>query len=147
MVSASYFALALANTRPNAPSGGLPLTYAEDGPYQFEPPRTFPVCKAMTLGGATDGRLPGPKKIIMRLHVNWVRASAQELERVLGNSDGDNMHLLTSVDEAFEQWEVRRSSDKAPHVPIADTSTASRSNEKLQVDLPFLGDAIALRAL
>ena len=37
--------------------GGLHLSYAEDGPYQLGPPRTFPACKAATLVGR-DGCVP-----------------------------------------------------------------------------------------
>ena len=55
-VSAPYFKWAFAQKRPGLTDGGQRLRYEEDGLYRFEPPRTFPACKAATLGDATDGR-------------------------------------------------------------------------------------------
>ena len=57
------------------------------------------------------------------------------------------MHLVRFADEVAEQCEVCRAFDKAPRIPIAGTSTASAFNEKLQIDLLFLGDIIALRIM
>ena len=50
------------------------------------------------------------------------------------------MHLLEYVDEVLEQRDVR-------HAPGAGTSAGSTSNGKLLVDLVFLDDLIALRAM
>ena len=44
------------------------------------------------------------------------------------------------------QCQARRGFDKGPHLPVADTLSVSPFNEKLQVDLPFLGDTIAPNA-
>ena len=55
------------------------------------------------------------------------------------------MHLVNYVDEVLEHCDLCRARDKAPHVPIAGTTTAPMSNETLQVDL-FSEDIIALRA-
>ena len=52
------------------------------------PRRTFTARKAATSGDARDGTLSGPNKIIMKLHVNWGRFSAQEIKRVLVDSGG-----------------------------------------------------------
>ena len=93
------------------------------------------------------GRPPGPKKIIMKSHVSWGHASAHQFERVLVDSDGRDMHSVDCVDEVSERCDVRRSYEKAPHVPIAETSTVSMFNEKLRPDLAFLGDLIALHAV
>ena len=57
------------------------------------------------------------------------------------------MNVATTADEVLGQCKVRRAFDKAPHAPIAGTPTASVSNEKLQADLLFPGDLIALRAM
>ena len=65
------------------------------------------------------GRLSGPKKIIMKLHVNWGHVSAQKLKRVLVDSNGGNMHLVTLVGEVSDQCKVRRASDESPHIPSA----------------------------
>ena len=43
------------------------------------------------LGGAMGGSLPGPKKIVTKFRVNWGRASAQRLQRVLVDSNWRNM--------------------------------------------------------
>ena len=48
------------------------------------------------------------KKILMKLHVNWRRASAQEPKRVLADSDGEENHLLNYVDKVLEHCEVPR---------------------------------------
>ena len=63
------------------------------------------------------------------------------------DSDSGNAHRVNYVDEVLGRCEVRRASDKAPHVPISGTPTASMFNEKVQVDLLFLGDIVALRAM
>ena len=57
------------------------------------------------------------------------------------------MGLAHSADEVLGQCEIGRACDKASHIPIASTSTVSTANEILQVDLSFLDDAIALRAM
>ena len=57
-LSASYREWACVEKRPNLPNGGLRLPSKEDGLSQFDPPRTFSTCKAVTLGNALDGRRP-----------------------------------------------------------------------------------------
>ena len=88
-----------------------------------------------------------PKTIIMKLHVNWGHASVSELKRALVDSEGSHSHLVNFVDETLEHCDVCRAFDKALYVPIAGTSMASEFNEKLQVDLLFLDDNIALLAI
>ena len=137
-VSSSYFERASTNKRPDSSSGGLRLPHAEDGPYQFEPLRTPPACKATTLWDATDGCTSDPKKTITQLHDNWGHVSAQRLTQTSVDSDGANMHLAPHMDEVFfKQCAVRRAFDEAPHVPIAGTPTVSMFTEKLRVDLFF----------
>ena len=87
----------------------------------------------------------GPGEIIATVHVNCGHASAQQLKRVSSDSDAANMHLLTYVVEVFEQREVRRPFDEAPHVPLAGTPAAAMFNKKLQKDPPSFGDIIAER--
>ena len=55
--------------------------------------------------------------------------------------------LLHYVGEVLGRCEICRASDKAPHVPIAGTSTAAMFNEQVQVDLLFMDEIIALRAM
>ena len=66
--------------------------------------------------------------------------------RVLVDAGGDNMHVGNYVDGVLGRCEVRRAVGKAPHVPIAGTSTVSISNEKLQAGLLFPGGPIASHA-
>ena len=75
--SASYVEWAFTSKSLDLPNGGFHLPFAEDGPYHFEPPHSFPACKAATLKDAMDGFLSGPKEIFTKLHVNWGHASAQ----------------------------------------------------------------------
>ena len=55
-------------------------------------------------------------------------ASARQLKRVSVNSEGGNYHLVNYVDVVLEHCEIRRACGKAPHVPIAGTSTAPMFN-------------------
>ena len=82
------------------------------------------------MGDATDARLSEPRKINIKLHPNWGHASAQQPNRISGDSDWDYIHLVTCVDEVSEQCEVRRTFDKAPHVPVAGASAALVFHEK-----------------
>ena len=66
---------------------------------------------------------------------------------MLKDSDSGNAHLVNCVDEVPERCEVRRVFDEVPHVPIAGASTASMFSGKVQVDILFLGDIIALRTM
>ena len=88
-----------------------------------------------------------PKKIVMKLHVTWDHASAQQLERELVDSDRNNKHLLTCADEVLAQCEACQAFGKAPHILVAGASTVAMFNEKLQEELPFLGDIIALHVM
>ena len=94
------------------------------------------------MGGCPSGR----NEIYIRLHVHRGRTSAQQVRRVSADSDGDNVHLLTRVDDVSEQLEVRRVFDKATRDPAAGASTVVLFKEKLQVDLASSGDIIAVNA-
>ena len=83
----------------------------------------------------------------MKVHVNWGRGSALQIKRVSADSARDNLHPLRRVDEVLEHRDVRAAFDRAPHVPIAGTPSVSAPNGKLQVDLLFLGDIVALRVM
>ena len=97
--SASFFRSV--QKAPDLSDGGLRLPHTPDGLYHFETPLTFAACKAVTLGDARHCCLTAPKKIIMKLHVNWGHASAQQMRRVLVDSEGNNAHLLTCVGEVL----------------------------------------------
>ena len=66
--SASLFHLA--QKFPDLPERDLHLPHPPDGLYRFETPPTFAACKAITLGDAEACRLTGPRKNVMKLHVN-----------------------------------------------------------------------------
>ena len=83
----------------------------------------------------------------MKLHVNWGRASDQQSKRVLVDSDAGRVGLINFADEAPQQCEVCRLFEKVLHLPIAGTSTASYFQGELQMDLLFLDDVIASRAI
>ena len=102
---------------PDLPNGGVHLTYAEDGLYLFPPSKSFSASKAATMGASRDGCLAGPKKIVMKFHVNWGHASAQQLRQLLADPDRANAHLLACVDEVAWQCGVCWACDKAPRVP------------------------------
>ena len=83
----------------------------------------------------------------MKLHVDLGRASAQQLKRVLADWGGGDLHSATCAGEVFAQRGVCRASDKAPHAPIVRVSTVATFDERLQVDLLFVGDIIASHAM
>ena len=83
----------------------------------------------------------------MKLHINWGHASASQLKRAPVDSDGETTGLINMAGDAPQQREVCRAFDRAPHLWIAATSTASPLNEKLREDILFLYDAIALNAM
>ena len=62
-------------------------------------------------------------------------------------NDGKAGGLIPLVDDAVRGCEICRAFDAAPTIPVASTSTASSSNEKVRVVLLFLGDLVALHLL
>ena len=60
------------------------------------------------------------------------------------DSDRGNMHVANHAGSVLGQHDARLAVTKAPHVLVAGVPTASMFNDKLQVDLLFLGDLIAL---
>ena len=44
-----------------------------------------------------------PENLVVKLHVNWGHASAQRFTRVLVDSEGNKMHLITCIDEVLGQ--------------------------------------------
>ena len=83
----------------------------------------------------------------MKLHVNGGHALALQPTREVADSERNNMPLITCVYEVLASCEVCQASEKAPHVPAAGTSTVAMFNEKLQADLLFLDDVIALHIM
>ena len=82
-----------------------------------------------------------------KFHVRWGRGSAQRLGRVLVYPLWGNMHLVNYVGDVLELRDPWRSFGKSSYSPFAGTSTLPTSAEKLQGDLLFLGDLIALRPM
>ena len=62
-------------------------------------------------------------------------------------SDGVGSNVLKVGDLVVSKCDVCVAFDKAPHLLAAGTSLASAFNGKVQVDLPFLGNLITLRAM
>ena len=100
-LSAAFFEWSSTEGHPNLPNGGLHLPFPEDGLYQFEPPRTFSACQAVTLGDALDRCLSDPNEISMGAYANWGHARAHRLKIrirtafiwVLADSHGEPMNL------------------------------------------------------
>ena len=76
-------------------------------------------------------RFSEPKKMEMKLHVNWGHGSTQQPQRGLVDADGETVGLVSSVDEVMQQRDVCRAFDEAPYLPIAATSSASSFSEEL----------------
>ena len=129
---------------PDLSDGGFHLPCTQEGLYHFGPPLSSAACEAVFLGDAEDCRLTDSKKIATNLFVNRGHASALQVKRVLVYPGGNNTHLSASLDEVLAQCEVCQAVDKAPHAPAAGTSTAATFDEKLEADLLFPDDIIAL---
>ena len=69
------------------------------------------------LGDAVDSCLSVLNNIITHRSGNWGQSSAEQSRRTLAAAD------VNYVDEVLEQREIRRASDRAPHIPNAGTST------------------------
>ena len=110
-LSASFLGWGPPRQRPNLEHGGICLPFTEEGLCSFAPPRTFSVCKAVTLGDARDGNRSDPKKIIEKFHLNWGQASAQQIKRVLVDAEGGNLSLLRHVEEVVNQCDVCKAFD------------------------------------
>ena len=103
--------------------------------------------KRLRSGDATDACLSNPKRIRMKLRVNWGRTSAHHPKRVSADSAGETTGLVSYVDEALDQCVICRVRDEAPHIPIAGTSAVLAFNRKMQVDFVLPNAAIALHAM
>ena len=114
---------------------------------RFVPPKEFAACTAGTLGDARDDSISDPKKIIMKLHIIWGRASANKLKRVLAGSEECASHSVDFAGDILEQCDVCKAFDQAPHIAIAGTSAVSTFQEKVRVDLLFPDALIALRGM
>ena len=84
--------------------------------------------------------------LIAKLHMACRHSLSQQLKRALVDSIGETMGLVNSVDQVPRRCDFCCAFGKAPQLPIEGASTASSFNEKLEVDLPFLDNAITLRA-
>ena len=73
---------------------------------------------------------PASRKVAIKLHVIWGHDLAHHLKRVPVEIDGDSEVLPGRVDEVPRQCEVRRIFDKAPHSPVAGTSSVPPFNGK-----------------
>ena len=118
----------------------------EGGLRRFEPP-TLPARNAAALGDASGPGASAPKKIATKLHLNWGRASARQLKRVLVDVGGDTQKLLGRAGKVLSQREICRAFGKAPQLPIAGTSSASLLFGKLQEILLFSDEATALHSM
>ena len=94
-----------------------------------------------------DGEKSDPREIVRRIHANWGHASSQQLKRTRALADGKADGLIALADDVVRECETFRAFDVAPAIPVAGTSSVSSFNEKVQVDLLFSGDLIALHVL
>ena len=110
----------------------------------------FPIHNARTstaLGDALDGEKIDPEEIIRRFHGNWAHASAQQLKRTTAEADWRANWLIPLAGDVVRECDICRAPDVAPAIPVVGTSPVSSFNERVQVDISFLGDLITLRVL
>ena len=63
------------------------------------------------------------------------------------DAEGGTQSLVRHVDDVVAQCDVGAAFEKAPHIPISGTSSASMFNERQRIDLLFLDDIIAQRVM
>ena len=73
---------------------GLHFPRTADDHYKFEPPSTSAARKVVALGDALNPGVSEPKKVAMKLHLNWVQASGHHLERAPVDAGGDTQGLI-----------------------------------------------------
>ena len=66
---------------------------------------------------------------------------------IMTDADGAGATVLKAVDFAADLCGVCAALEKAPNLPVAGTSLAPSFNAKVQADLLFLGNVIALHAM
>ena len=80
--------------RPNFPNDGLRLLHTADGRYQLESHYTFAASRAVASGDTLGPGAAWPKKVAMKLRVDWGHASSRRMKRVLGDAGGNSHDLL-----------------------------------------------------
>ena len=60
------------------------------------------------------------------------------------DAEGDAQPLIPLADKVVSECDACKAFAEAPHLPVAGTSTVAMFNGRLQMDLPFLDDFIAL---
>ena len=109
-----------------------------------------PIHNALTssaLGEASGGEKSDSKEIARRLHVNWGRAPAQQLERTMAEAERKAGRLIPLADYVVKECDVCRACFVAPAILVAGTSSTSFFNDRVQVDLLSSDDLIILHVL
>ena len=87
-------------------------------------------------------RRRAPKKIIMKLHINWGHSSAARNKRVLVGAEGDAQSLIRRVDDVAPLRDACKAFAKAPRIPISGTLSDSMPNGRVLSD-----DVVALHIM
>ena len=116
-------------------------------PANVTPPRLFPANKAATLRDEGNSETSNPEKIITKVDINWGRASATQIKRVLVDAEGDTQSRIQHVDDVVSQRDACKAFEKAPRIPTPGTSSVSMFNERLRTDLLFLDEIITLQIM
>ena len=110
-------------------------------------PKRFEARKFVLSQDAMDSGDHEAGGIAKKAHLDWGRAPARELQRLLVVGGGAKKRSLVSADEVVGQCEACEAFGKAPRLPAAGTSPASSVGGELGVALSLRGDGIALRAM
>ena len=105
----------------------------------FALPSSLPACKAVSMKNLIDPEYNDARLFARKLRVNWGHASAAQIRRILAYAYGVRASVLKVVESVVDEFDVCAGLGRAPHLPIASTSRASASSEKVQVDLRSLG--------
>ena len=85
--------------------------------------------------------------ILKKLRVNWGRAAASQIKRILTDAGRLGTNVLKVDVPAVRERKACVAFGKAPRLPAAGTSVASAINGKVQVGLLFLGNLITLHSM
>ena len=100
------------------------------------------MAKHLALSGRKDARAN-----LKKLQLNWGDASASQSKRDSVDAKNVGNAVNRMVCGVVDQCDVCTACGKAPHLPIASTSSASQPNEIVRAGLIFLGDILTAYSL
>ena len=109
-----------------------------------EPPPVASACKVVASREADNAEDSDSNSGILKLHINGDPALATQIKQVLVEVEGDTRSPPQYVDRVVSPWDTYHALANAPYFQISGTPTVYGFNERLQMDLLFPEDILAL---